>query len=414
MTAEQKNFLYAALILITLAGVFLRFWGVIEQPPIHDEVMTAYAADSYIERGQFMYVMPHHPKLRNILVDLSMNMFGRGAAGLRGFSLLFGCLSVLLLGLLLYRISSNTTASCLAAFFLAVDPMHITFSRQAIQEVHTTFFFILGTLLAVLSVRDEKEEMIWWLLPLSGIVFGLGLASKGHALFPLLVCIPYIISKTLKLKDPGLTIFAILSLTVLPLTVFLLTYIPWFDRGYDLSDWLFMQQALSKEIATHQGSSGDVFKYTQAWQWFINPLMAYGNFSYSGGKPHVTVAMGNPLVWLLVLPSSFYLLFKALKQKKGLIVLFLFWIPYLPLALALRPIQMLSSLGVIPFAFCLVGLTVSEIKMKTGAKYFYAYLTAVLLAAMLLYPLAIGKALDYGYLRSITERANPHTINQNP
>ena len=64
-------------------------------------------------------------------------------------SLLLGILGVPLLGILVYRITGSRIAGVLAAFLLALDPVHITFSRQALQEVHTIFFLLLAAVLII-------------------------------------------------------------------------------------------------------------------------------------------------------------------------------------------------------------------------------------------------------------------------
>jgi dolichyl-phosphate-mannose--protein O-mannosyl transferase len=359
-----------------------------------------------MERGHFGPTMPNHPNLRNILVHASMKVFGTGAFGLRGFSLLLGVLGIPVLGLMAYRITSNVTASCLAAFFLAVDPVHITFSRQAIQEVHTAFFFMLGTVLAVTGVKSEKGgELV--LLPLAGVSFGLGLASKAHALFPLLVCLAFAALNCRRSGTPWRDlVFAALSLGLLPLSVYMLTYAPWFGRGYGLSDWVFMQRELLGIMTAHAGNPMDSMLDTRPWQWFMSPLVGYGNFTHSGGRPFVTIAVGNPLVWMLVLPSSAWMLYR--RTPGGWLLLALFFTAYLPLAFTTRPIWVLSSIAVTPFAFAIVGRAVSDVAKRMGMNALYAYVVLTLAISMALFPLSVGKALDYGYLGAIVQRHNPH------
>jgi dolichyl-phosphate-mannose--protein O-mannosyl transferase len=402
MMGDNFRRFYYMLLAIAVLGAFFRLYGIGDQPPISDEVQVAFSAENYMEQGQFGPTMPYHPNLRNILVYASAKVLGTGVLGLRGWSLLFGVLSIPVLGLLLYRVTSNVAASGLAAFFLAVDPVHITFSRQAIQEVHTAFFFLAGALLAVTGAKARRP----WLLAPAGLLFGLGAASKAHALFPLLVCLGYVLYLYFKERRPWRDIvFAALSLTVLPFTVYFLTYAPWFTRGYGLWDWVFMQKSLFQYMATHRGNPMDSMIDITPVLWFIKPFMGYGNFTHFEGKPFVTVAMGNPLVWMLVIPSTVYVIYRKEVEGRGLL-LALFLVAYLPLAIATRPIWVISSIAVAPFAYGIVGLAVSRV-IKNG-KVLAAYLVLVLLASAMLYPMSVGKAWDYGYLRPLVERLNPH------
>ncbi len=405
MENNKKEFL-ALLLLITLLGICLRVYGVFGQPLLEDETLMASTARNYMERGHFVPSMPHHPNLRNILVFLSMNTFGENGLGVRFFSLLFGILSVPLLGLLLYRLTSNVTASSLAAFFLAVDPVHILYSRHAIQEVHTAFFFLAGTLLFVhAATRNDR----WWLLPASGVFFGFGLASKAHAAFPLLVCLVSVFLSAKELRKKEFRILAVVSLTVLPLTVFMLTDAAWFSRGYDLADWLFMRKTLIGPMtAKFTPPTTEINVDTLAWQWFLVPFLGYHEFSYGSGKPVLFVAMGNPLVWMLVLPAAFYILYRWRSIQGALFMQALFWLSYLPLVVAPRRIFLLSSIAVTPFAYGLVGLAVSHAATRWGKKIVYVYLGAVLAISLLLYPLTLGQGWNYQYLRPMVERFNPH------
>lgn len=407
MKEDIRKF-YFLLLVITVLGVFFRFYGISKQPPVADEVQVAFSAENYMEYGQFGPTMAYHPNLRNILVYTSMKAIGTGAFGLRGFSLLFGVLSIPVLGLLVYRLSGNRVAASLSGFFLAVDPVHITFSRQAIQEVHTAFFFLLGTLLVIMSIKRSATggALQDIRLPLSGVLFGLGLASKAHALFPMLVCLAFVLYRGMRDKSWRDTVFAVLSLSIVPLMVYMLTYAPWFGRGYNLSDWIFMQKALFEITVTHTGNPMDSMIDTKAWQWFIRPLMGYGNFTHFESRPFVTISMGNPLVWLFVLPSAAYLFYKSIEGRWMLLALF--FAAYLPLALSPRPIWLLSSIAVTPFAYGIVGLAVSYAARKLGRKFLFAYIALTLITSTVLYPMSIGKAWQYGYLRPFVERFNPH------
>jgi dolichyl-phosphate-mannose--protein O-mannosyl transferase len=392
---------------VTLLALVLRFQGIGAQPPIFDEVLAVFTAENFVDHGQFGPIMIYHPHLRSLFLSFSMGMLGKGAWGLRGVSLLLGLLTVPLLGVLVRKLMKDPLAGLLAAFLLAVDPVHITFSRQAIQEVHTAFFFLLGVYFFFEAWKAADETKLWP-LPAAGLAFGLGLASKSHALFPLAVCLAFALYRAFRRRSPAVAALAVTSLGVLPATVYMATYLPWFRRGYGLTDWLFMQKAVFVTMVTHEGNPMDSLVDTNAALWFIKPLMGYGNFAEVEGELWVTVAMGNPLVWSLVLPAAVYLLVKA-RQEPGVVVFeVLFWISYLPLALTSRPVWVLSSIAVTPFAYALVGRFLSGFSRQGRRKELYLYLAAVLVVSLLLYPAAIGRGWGPDYLRPLVQRFSPH------
>lgn len=415
-------------------GAFLRLYGIPSQPPLSDEVQVAFSALHYMENGQFGPTMWYHPNLRNIIVYWSGKAFGYGPYALRSISLLAGILSIPVAGLLLYSLTRNRTASVSTALLLTVDQVHITFSRQAIQEAWTMFFFLLGTLLAVLYFKGvsavpfllgkggdkedkpQREGSAALMLIFSGLSFGLGIASKFHSLFPLFVCLGAGMFFSWKERSPSKGILIICCLVLIPSLVYFLTYIPWFGRGYGITDWIEMQRVVLTKMMTHTGNPMDQIIDTKAWQWFLRP-MGYANFVHFDGKPFVTIAFSNPFVWTLVLPSTGFIMASLLRRESIIsyerngtwFILILFIAAYLPLALSPRPLWLLSSLATLPFALMVVSLAITRLSQAAvwGKKALAVYIAIVVLSSLALYPMAVGKGKHYGYLNSIAERFRP-------
>jgi len=203
----------------------------------------------------------HHPKLRNILVFLAIKGFGTNTEGFRAASLAFGILTIPLTGLVARRLTRSDVAALLAALFMAFDAIHIELSRQAIQEVYMPFFILLGIYLALR--HQEKKNMV--LLVLSGVMFGLGLASKWNVAVPLALTLMLLVYLCLKRAELSpfeksaelLLYFAIF--VVLPLTTYVLTYYPWLlHRGYDLGELLSSQKLMFNENLVHKGANPEM------------------------------------------------------------------------------------------------------------------------------------------------------------
>lgn len=416
MSAESRRLGWGLAAVTALAAV-LRWQGVGEQPPLLDEANTALTAMGYVGGGQTLPTMPHHPNLRNLLVFASLRLLGTGSVGLRFFSLLLGTLSVPLVGLVVRAITRRPVAAGLAAFLLAVDPLHIAFSRQAIQEAHVVFFVLLGTwiVLVVLGRLEPLERGATValadsvLLLLAGVVFGLAIASKYQAVFPLAVCLALVAARAMRLRDGGLAALVAASFVAVPVTVLALTDAPWFARGYDLADWAFMRSAVFERMsAKYVPTATELNPDRAAWGWFLEPLPGYASFSTAEGKPFVVVGTSNPPVWLLVLPSAFLAAARRSLRGRTLPLQALFWATYLPFVATGRPIFFLTALAVAPFAFGLVAAALEEIVPATRRRFLYGYGGAVLAASLLLRPLATGRALDHGYTSALVRRFDPH------
>jgi len=395
---NRKGFI----ILITsifITGVLFRVMFLWTQPPLGDDTLFVISAENYMERGQVGPSMIHHPNLRNILIYVSTRFFGNGPLGVYGPSLLSGILCIILVYLLALEFLKDRAASAIAMFFIAIDPLHISFSRQAIQETTTAFFILLAVYLYFMFLK--KERLLF--LTLSGIAFGLGTASKWQALFPLMYCIVHLIV-TRKRGALGL----LSHLTLLPFTVYLLTFIPWFTRGYDLIEWFHYQKQLYYLNTIHVNPVEEAIRNPgKPLLWFIIPA-GYGIFTYSAGVPYVTVSMGNPLIWLLALPCLIFIISRH-KIMEYLHPGGLFLVSYIPMVLASinRDIYVLSAVSVTPFAFIIIAGVINTLR-KRFRYIVYPYLGIVLVVSILMYPMAIGRALEYPYLKPVVERYNPH------
>lgn len=390
---------------IFILGIVLRTIFLWSQPPLEDDYLFVVSAENYMQRGQIGPSMIHHPNLRNILIYISTRLIGKGPLGVYGPSLITGVLSILLVYLLCLEWTGERLVSLIAMFFLAVDPLHISFSRQAIQETTTAFFILLGVYLFFVFLRNNRDLF----LALSGISFGLGTASKWQALFPLFYCLVYLIATRKKESLRHIS-----YLTILPFTVYLLTFLPWFLRGYDLLEWLHYQRQLFFLNTLLVNPIEEVIKNPgKPLLWFIIPS-GYGIFTYSESTPYVMIALGNPLTWLIAIPALAYILICS-ERKRYLHIAGVFLVSYIPMIMASinRDIYVLSAVSVIPFAFMAVAAMVG--KLAGRIKFFLsAYLSLVFVVSLLMIPLSTGKALEYPYLKGIVEQYNPHKNGESP
>lgn len=390
-------------IVVVVIGIFLRLGFIWSQPPLEDDHLFVLSAENYMKHGQIGPSMIHHPNLRNILIYYSTSLFGKGRFGVWGVSLFFGIGSIFLLYLIGDQLFREKRAPLIASLFLAVDPLHIAFSRQAIQETTTLFFILLGFYLFLFYIRKGGYPY----LLLVGVTFGIGIASKWQSLFPLVFCFSYIVLKSKMRFD---VIFeSVVCLIIVPFVTYLITFIPWFSRGFDLIDWFRYQVELFylnrylinplEEIVRNPGNP---------LLWFIIP-QGYASFTYSEGKPYVLIGIGNPFVWLLTIPAVLYSMYRAFKERGShLLISGVFIFSYLPFVLASfkRDIYVLSALSIMPFVFLAIADIFCGITFLKRLRNFY--LVIVIILSIVLYPLSIGRSLEFDYLHFVVEGFNPH------
>ncbi len=410
MSTRTVSWIVAA---ITLLSLFLNSILLSRQPVSLDDFHVALSAINFTESGQLGPTMWNHPCLRNILVYGFLRLFGTGVLGVKGVSLLLGTLCTPLMALVARRIFRDERIALIAAMLWAVDPLVIDFSRQGINDIYLAFFPLLGIYLAY---RFRESHNSAWLLG-SGVSFGMGLASKWSALFPLTVTILLLFIAIR--KGPGGMrdriaryghLFALLL--VVPALIYLLTFAPWFGRGYSMAEWPALQRSMFLETSQHTGYKQKLWDDSdnRAWKWFIVPSVFVDPFmnldppwgddqGITTPDQHVTVVLGvaNPLVWLLTFPALFFLLRRALRDRdEGCRYLAgLFILSYLPLVVSPRPIWLNTALSVLPYAILAVAGLVWSLagRFKRQQLAVAAYLILVLLVAAPLYLLAMGAGM---------------------
>ncbi len=409
-----------SLALITLFALFLNTFQLATQPVSEDDLAVALSAINFMESGQLGPTMWNHPCLRNILVYYNLLACGTGVLGAKGISLLFGTLCTPLIGLVTQRIFKDNRIALIAALLWACDALVIDFSRQGINDIYLSFFPLVAI---YLFYRYRESGNQGWLIG-TGISFGLGLASKWSALFPLLVTFTLLIIIIYKETEGAVRervarcIHAVALLAILPALVYLLTFMPWFGRGYSLSEWPALQRSMFLETSQHVGYTPKKWddRDNRAYKWFVVPSVFVDPFmnmdspdekgqelpSFEKG---VTVVLGvaNPLVWLLVLPAFFLLLRRGFRERDegSYYLVGLFLLAYIPLVASGRPIWLNTALSVLPYAIMAVAWLVwtTAGRFKARQLILSAYLLLVMLVASPLYLLASGKGTKIPYMK---------------
>jgi len=168
--------------LILLIAVFTRFYRLGEIPMgIHaDEASQGYNAYSLLKTGRDMYGKSfpilfrangsYQPPVYTYLTIVPVFLFGNTVSSVRFVSALAGSLLVGVTFLFVYlfgigKREDKIKQALIASVILAISPWSIHFSRLAIEGNLVVVFFILGLLLASLSLRKK------WFFVLACLVF---------------------------------------------------------------------------------------------------------------------------------------------------------------------------------------------------------------------------------------------------
>lgn len=386
---------------LTLLAFALRAAALGSQPLIGDDVSVGRTARNFVEMGWPEPTMWNHPRLRDLLVYGSLDLLGEGPWGLKAWSVLLGTLSVPATSLLVLRLTGSAPAAGVAGLLLAIDPLHLDFSRQAINDVYLAFLPV-ASVVALLLYRTARRPA--WLAG-SGLLLGLAIASKWSAVFPVAAAAAVVLAQSWREAGDRRARAAeaaafVACLVLLPLAVYLVTFLPWFGRGHDLAEWLRLQQAMASETATHTGYAGTKLpgypgEIVGAWRWFLAPVWYVDYLPPMPGRDVPPVGLflsgaGNPLAWLGTLPAATWAAWCWHRHRDAGAgwLLFLFLAAYLPFVVVPRPIWTNSSLAVLPFALALVGWAAARLHQRFAVPIRLWGAAAVALAALLWFPAA--------------------------
>ena len=288
-----------------------------------------------------------HPPLGKWAIALGEKLFGVTTFGWRFSAAVAGTLTVLIVVRVGRRMTGSTLLGCLAGLLVAVDGLHFVQSRVAMLDVFLVLWTTAGFACAVLD-RDQLRARLaqgrgggarWWLVA-AGVCLGAATATKWSGAYYLagigLLVIVWEVGarRTAGGRAPfretvrRSTLTLAGSLTLLPLTVYLLWWTGWFlsDIGYDrhwaddqptrfgfLPDalrslWHYHQQTLT----FHEGLSTPHPYQSHAVGWLLlaRPVSYYYPPGLTAPKygcevascSREVLALGNPVLWWGTVP----------------------------------------------------------------------------------------------------------------
>lgn len=233
---RRNNFL---LLLVILLAAFLRLWqlGVIPVGVTHDELGYIYNAYSIAKTSKNIFgeVLPIFTWINQggwpflpVPIYLSVPffwIFDLTATVGRLPSAILGVFDVFLLYLLVKKIFNKQALALLSAFFLAISPWHLHFSRSAYDPNFALFFYLLGIVLFIWEIKREK-------LPLFALV-SLFLAMYSYRamnilFLPISIALVWYSLRVLRIQKRQLITFVIGS-SVMVLSLFLSIFL---NKGY--------------------------------------------------------------------------------------------------------------------------------------------------------------------------------------
>jgi 4-amino-4-deoxy-L-arabinose transferase-like glycosyltransferase len=165
-------------------------------------------------------------------------------------------------------------------------------------NIFAVLFQVAAALLVLLAALRERLHAGWMIA--AGVALGLAVSTRWTSLWAAaflgLVLLAMRGRRFFTLRELAL---AVLAFAVLPVSIYVLSYVPWMRQGHALSDLWPHQKAIWRYHADLRATH-PYFSKWYTWPWLYRPTWYYfkQDTSYCAG----IVAIGNPAIWWVSVP----------------------------------------------------------------------------------------------------------------
>ena len=350
------------------------------EPPLAKEIIG-------IGMWSYGWYRAHFEGAKGDYIDLGFNTFGWRIA-----ACIFGVLCIPMMYLLARRLWPQRLFAIAAATLVCFDGMFFVQSRIGMIDIFPIFFILFSYYLFLVHIQSRSFAASLVSLLALGTMLGIGIASKWIVLAAWLSIVFWLVARVIlgnlniefgprgwpflsqKAKSPEWTAYvavAVVSLVVIPLAIYLVSWYPFFARGQfqNLADLVNYQvesyRYHANLTATHPYGS-------PAWSWPLlsRPVLYYAEYQGLGndvftGQPLIARMsnLGNPWIWWTSLPCVAVLPYFVIRHRSfpAAVILLGFISQYLPWFRITRVLFMYHMFGglifmVLALAFVLVVL----------------------------------------------------------
>ncbi|MBW3632048.1 MAG: phospholipid carrier-dependent glycosyltransferase, partial [Chloroflexi bacterium] len=381
---------------------------------VFDELYYAYTAGKFAagDEAYSTAVPPReapaiewtHPPIAKLVIAGGILTAGDNPLGWRIASVLFGAAGAVIAYFLALSLTGSRATSAMAAGLLLMDGLYLVKSRTGMSNLFVLVFAnaALLALARILSVAPDRAGMP---LLATGLFIGLGLATKWSGialagLIGLVICWRMVrLWQLSRGNDMGVAAaarlgmrtylrWAPISLIVIPVAVYLASYLHFWFTGHDWADFI----ALHRDMLTYHRDLGVVHDDSSPWwQW---PLAARGVWYYVDGRRHegaFVFGNGNPLLyWPMIVVVAWVVIDWWGRRTTALLILVIgFFGQWLPWALSPRGTFIYHFLPAVPLGCMALAVVLTGAWRQRGVARIAAaaYTLAVIATFAWFYPL---------------------------
>lgn len=380
-----------------------------------DEIYYVSSAEQYL-RGQNPYV-DVQPQLGILLIALALALFGVSPFAWRLIPNISSILLVPLMYILAKKIFKCRKLATISTILMMCEFMHFTIGRLALLDPMLTLFvfiiyFFLFCYVDGRCTGKNFTETLKYLYG-TGVFLGLGMAIKLNALFAtpaILFCLVYceLVKTKPSWKITSLTTLHLMFIfIVIPLSLFILSYIPYANimHAPNLITFVIGRLAHIYEFNFDGHLNGITYGYSSPWwSWplLLMPQSVYYWQDSSGYMSSSIALMGNPAIYWGSIPAFAILSYVWFREKNYQLTFILVAIlaQYLPYILVKRISFIYYFYSVTPFIILALAYIIKLALEKPNKLYHYlayAYLAICIVLFLMYFPLISGIEVPRSY-----------------
>jgi len=300
----------AIALLFTLAAAVFRLPRLaVPGEEVFDEVYHAKTALQYLNgESPTEWV---HPPTAKLLIAVGVWLFGYVPWAWRLIPALAGVALAPVFYLFARRVLVTERAAVLATVLLLCDGVYLVQSRIAMTNIFAVLFQVSSALFilrAALRPRLSAPDMA-----AAGLFLGLALSTRWTSLWAAgFLGLVLLAVRRLRIIKPRELTLTVLAFLVLPVGIYVLSYVPWMRQGHELKELLPLQKAIWRYHADLRATH-PYFSRWYTWPLLYRPTWYY--FKQTGETIRGIVALGNPALWWASVPVTVWALVTGTKEK---------------------------------------------------------------------------------------------------
>lgn len=335
-----------------------------------DEIYHARTGFEFLHPDEIRYTEPYensHPPLGKILISISIAVFGMTPFGWRFAGALAGILMIPGMYLLGKQLTKKTSIASIAAILISLDCMHLTQTQIATIDSFPVLFIIFAYFFMLRFIQTDFVQLplrkSLFALAMCGLFMGLSIASKWIGIYAgagLAVLFFWHIFRMIRISREARTLsenpsvtpaekeylsqytgtngngqlpvfgkvlwichWCIVFFVVIPIGIYLLSYIPFMVKRTDIHSfgdylsavWNSQLGMLNYHSKPGLGMDHPFYSPWYEWPMILKPMYyaARQYLSATTTVPFSIYCIGNPVIWWSAIPALIYCVLSWIK-----------------------------------------------------------------------------------------------------